>query len=307
MLRGMTTHPIVPTVLGLRAEKAARRDVDALTALLESLPDESWGGTTGRQAAPLQLVAHLAAGARRLGEAWLDRVDPAETTGALQHPVHDPATEAGLSPDEPAEAIATYRQATDTLLGALGTCRSDDWAWPVWSPLGGTEPLAGAVRRWVAHHRVHHLDIAEAAGRTVADDPDLQMLVSEFVLDAVARRGGPAVPPPLHVEVIVDPPGSGTWTLVVDEPQTVEELPSLWQEIMSRQDERDLHRLERGTTGAARLVVRTNGETLWRAAFDRGASWSDVELHGDDEARTLFQRMTAALTSEDQGVSRIQS
>jgi hypothetical protein len=303
----MTTHPIVPTVLGLRAEKAARRDVDALTSLLESLPDEAWRGSSGPRPAPLELVAHLAAGARRLGEAWIDRVDPAETTGALQHPVHDPGTEAGLAVSAPGEALEAYVQATGTLLAALGTCRSDDWAWPVWSPLGGTEPLAGAVRRWVAHHRVHHLDIAEAAGRSVTDDPDLQMLVSEFVLDAVARRGGPAVTPPLHVEVIVDPPGSGTWTLVVDEPQSVAELPSLWQEIMSRQDERDLHRLERGTTGAARLVVRTNGETLWRAAFDRGASWDDVELHGDDDTRALFRRMTASLTSGEQGVSRIQT
>lgn len=307
MLPPMTTQPIVPTVLGLRAEKAARRDVEALTALLESLPDDVWTSGVDGRSSPLRMTAHLADGARRLGDAWNDRVDPAEATGALQHPVHDPRTDSAIETASPAEALDQYRRSTDALLGALGTCRSDDWEWPVWSPLGGTEPLAGAVRRWVAHHRVHHLDIAEAADRPVASDPDLQMLVSEFVLDAVARRGGSAVPPPLRVEVIVDPPGAGTWTVIVDELQSREELPSLWQEIMSRQDERDLHRLERGTTGSARLVVRTNGETLWRAAFDRGASWDDVELHGDDQARDLFRQMTSALTSGEKGVSRIQT
>jgi hypothetical protein len=303
----MTTQPIVPAVLGLAAEKAAIRDVEALTGLLDALDDEGWLANGSGRPSALGLVDHLAAGARRLGEAWLQRRDPADSVGALQHPVHDPGTGAPSDALSPGNAMQAYRDGTTLLLRALGTCRSDDWAWPVWSPLGGTEPLAGAVRRWVAHHRVHHLDIAEGIGRTPAADPALQVLVSEFVLDAIARRGGPAVEPPLHIEVIVDPPGAGTWTLFVDEPASREELPSLWQEVMSRQDERDLHRLERGSGGAARLVVRTDGETLWRAAFDRGASWRDVGLHGDDAARDLFQRMTDALTRTDDGVSRIQT
>lgn len=305
MLPAMTTTPIVPNVLGLRAEKACQRDVAALTSLLGALPDTAWHQAAGRHT-PLQIVSHLAAGAARLGDAWIDRVDPADATAALQDPVHDPDADAPAPPADSDEALAAYRSATSRLLQALGTCRTDDWAWPVWSPLGGTEPLAGALRRWVAHHRVHHLDVAVAAGRAADDDPDLQMLVSEFVLDAIARRGGRAVPPPLHVEVIVDPPGAGTWTLVVDQPTPREQLPSLWQEIMSRQDARDLHRLERGTTGSARLVVRTDGETLWRAAFDRGGSWDDVELHGDDEARKFFRMMTAELTT-DTGVHRVQT
>jgi len=303
----MTTHPIVPAVLGLAAEKAVIRDVDALTALLDALDDHGWRVNLSGQPSVLHLVTHLAVGARRLGDAWVQRRDPTDSVGALQHPVHDPGTGSMADASDPDDAMRSYRNGTTTLLRALGTCRSDDWAWPVWSPLGGTEPLAGAVRRWVAHHRVHHLDIAERVGATPATDPELQVLVSEFVLDAIARRGGPAVEPPLHVEVIVDPPGAGTWTLFVDEPASRQELPSLWEEVMSRQDERDLHRLERGSGGAARLVVRSDGETLWRAAFDRGASWRDVELHGDDGSRDLFRRMTDALTRTDDGVSRIQT
>lgn len=303
----MTTQPIVPNVLGLRAEKAVRRDVEALSRLLDALDDSDWTRDVPHgDSTVLDLVQHLSRGADRLGSAWADRRDPAEAPGALQHPVHDPQTTAGDRASDPDAARSAYGKATHLLLEALGTCRSDDWSWPVWSPLGGTEPLAGAVRRWLAHHRIHHVDVATAVDRSVGSDPDTETLVTEFVLDAVARRGGSHVTPPLHVEVIVDPPGSGTWTLIVDESVEHEELPSLWREIMSRQEERDRHRLERGSAGDARLVVRTDGETLWRAAFNRGASWSDVQLHGDDDARSLFGDMTAALTTSE-GAARIQT
>jgi hypothetical protein len=154
---------------------------------------------------------------------------------------------------------------------------------------------------------VHHHDILASIDRRPVPDGDTDDLVSEFVLDALARRGGPAVAAPLVAEVVVSPPGSGTWTVYIDAEPGRQPLPTLWEEIVSASDVRDRFRVERGTADLGGLIVRTDGETLWRAAFRRGASWSDLDVHGDDQSKSQWEQLVRALSSEKQGIGVVQS
>ena len=297
----MTTHAIVTQVLGHAVEAAGARELAAFQGALRRLAATDWDLPTAASGATIaDVVVHVSAGTTRLAQAWSRRLDP--DPGPMQHPIHDPGApvdpESAPSSRDAESLLAAYVDSVQRLLNALATCRLDDWAWPVWSPLGGTETLASAARRWLAHHRVHHHDVVAAVGRTAVTDDDTDALVNEFVLDAMARRGGPAVTPPLRVEVIVDPPGAGTWTLVIDAPHVPEDLPPLWREIVAPEERREIHRLERGAADDGRLIIRTDGETLWRAAFRRGAAWRDLAVHGDDGARGEWARLLAAVASD---------
>jgi hypothetical protein len=111
----------------------------------------------------------------------------------------------------------------------------------------------------------------------------------EFVLDALARRAGGHVPAPMRLEVVTAPPGGGTWTIVFDAPAPPPDVDNIWNELLgSHPAATDLHRVERGSDPTARGVLRGEGQDLWRAAFRRGASLSDLAVHGDTEARAAW-------------------
>lgn len=301
----MTTSAISPTVLGHAAEQAVVRDHDQLAALLRRLPSSAWSQSTPAGSDVAHVVAHLTGGARRLADSWGRRLDPEPT--ALQHPIHDPGTgEVTAVPDRPDDLLAAYDAAVGRLRRVLGSCRLEDWVWPVWSPLGGTETLASATRRWVAHHRVHHHDLATGVGASVAPDDLTDTLLTEFVLDAVARRGGPAVDPPFRAEIVVAPPGAGTWTMIVEDPRQPEELPPLWLDLLTPDELREHYRLERGS-GDASVIVRCDGEVLWRAAFRRGATWRDLSVHGDDGSKRQWRRLVETLASDADRIGRVQA
>ena len=107
-----------------------------------------------------------------------------------------------------------------------GTRRRSVTCWPRSGPVGPTTGpgrsgrRSGGPRRWrrlhVAGSRTIGCTITTSSRRSIGSpcpDGDTEDLLSEFVLDALARRGGPAVTPPLVAEVVVSPPGSGTWTI----------------------------------------------------------------------------------------------
>lgn len=294
----MTTTPIVPSLLGHQAESTIRRGVNALDAVLDRLSTERWRTTDPTGTSVVERVAHLAEGAAKLAHAWRARVD-AEADGALLHTFDGPHAAPVEMPVEDHGAVhAAYRRGTDQLLAVLGTVREDDWSWPVWSPLGGIETLGEAARRWSTHHLVHHDDVLRALGLTVDHDEDTSRLAAEFVLDAVARRGDDGdVERPLVIEVITSTPGAGTWTVAFDQPTARANVEDIWEALVGHHPEAlETYRVERGSTGRARLTVRTDGETLWRVAFRRGASWDDLDVHGDDVARRAWHTLVAHIS-----------
>jgi uncharacterized damage-inducible protein DinB len=281
------TRWIVPPVLGPAAANSLGHQVRTLREALRRLDDDAWATSVGpTRTSASGTVAHLADGMGALAEAWRRRLDPEERE-VLLHVMDD--ADAPVHPHVPGdEALAGYRRATDALLEVLGTVRLDDWSWPVWSPLGGAEPLAAAVRRVLAHHHVHTHDLATVTGPLVADEAT-ERLVVEFVLDALARRAGGHVPAPMRLEVVTAPPGGGTWTIVFDAPAPPPDVDNIWNELLgSHPAATDLHRVERGSDPTARGVLRGEGQDLWRAAFRRGASLSDLAVHGDTEARAAW-------------------
>lgn len=305
----MTAKTIVPTVLGAAAEAALGHEVGTLRRTLRGLDDDAW-----RRATPLggatvvTVVAHLAEGMDRLAHAWRARVD-AEENEVLLHTFDDPSTAPDVDMDvsDPAAVESAYVRATDDLRSTLATVRQDDWSWPVWSPLGGLETLAEAVRRTLAHHHVHASDVARGLGMRVEPDDDVTRLVTEFVLDALARRGGEAVDEPLVVQVVTDLPGAGTWSLVLGQDVSRQEVDNVFQAFVGTHPEATArHRVERGARDGARLTVRADGETLWRAAFRRGADWSELDIHGDDEARRLWDRLLERAVTATSGIGRVQ-
>lgn len=280
----MARRPIVPSVLGHDVERLITRDVAALSELLHRLPAQAWQRPTPvGGAAVAVVVAHLTDSAVDLATAW-QRRDP-----ALIEPFEDPPPQVGVDADDVTGLRAAYRRATQRLMGVLGTSMDADWSFPVSSPLGGVETLAEAARRWYAHHFVHRQDILAALGRPPDRDDTAVRMVVEFVLDAVARRGGELLPPPLEVEVVTAPPGAGTWTLVFEEPAPRRDVESVWRELLDAHPEAaQRHRLERGSSDEARLEVLGRGEEVWRAGFRRGGDWARLEVHGDDEARAAW-------------------
>lgn len=305
----MTSKTIVPSVLGAEAERALAHDVAAASAHLQRLDEEGWQRPTPAGGAPVVVVtAHLAEGLRRLADAWQARVD-AEENEALLHTFDDPGRppEVDMDTSEPHAVLRAYLAATGDLARTIGAVRQDDWSWPVWSPLGGLEMLAEAVRRTLAHHHVHASDIARGLGLRVDPDDDVTRLLSEFVLDAVARRGGTAVSSPLIVQVITDQPGAGTWSLVLGEEEPPVEVDSVFEAFVgSHPGSGPRHRVERGAHAGARVTVRAGGEELWRAAFRRGASWSQLEVHGDDEAKRTWGQVIDHAMVGPRGIGRVQ-
>lgn len=305
----MTVKPIVPNVLGGAAERALAHDVATLTRALRRLDEQGWRRETPAGGAPVvTIVAHLAEGAGRLSGAWRARVD-AEEDAALLHTFDDPATppEVAMDVSDPDAVLAAYMEATSGLRQTLGAVRQDDWSWPVWSPLGGLETLAEAVRRTLAHHHVHASDIARGLGLRVDPDDDVTRLISEFVLDAVARRGGEVVAEPTVVQVVTDPPGAGTWSLVLADEERPAEVDSVFEAFVgAHPGAGPRHRVERGTHPSARITVRAGGEDLWRAAFRRGGSWDALDVHGDDDGRELWSRVLDRAMAGPRGIGRVQ-
>lgn len=296
-------------MLGHQAERAAATDVRGLIGTLTRLTGEEWSATTPLGETVAHVVAHLAEGTQRLADAWRRRVD-AEADEALLHTFDGtskgPAVEMDVSDTE--AVVRAYRRATADLQATLGAVLDQDWAWPVWSPLGGAETLAEAARRWVAHHHVHRGDIQAALGRSVAADEDTTRLAAEFSLDAIARRGSDAVTPPLAIEVVTSTPGAATWTLIFEEPRPRDFAGSVWQALVGHHPEAlEEHRLEHGSSDAARLRIKGDGRTVWRAAFGRGRSWADLEVHGDDDAKDAWKRLLDAVTArEGSGLAPVQ-
>ncbi len=310
MMRHMSTSPIVPSVLGLAAERAIRDDVRALSRVLGRLDDAQWQRETPLGGATIaQLAGHLAEGAQRLADAWRSRLD-VEANEALLHTFDDPDTAPKVEMDtSDGEAVLSrYRSATTELDRTLSGVRQEDWSWPVWSPLGGLETLGEAARRWLAHHHVHRADILSCLGRPLEESEDTGALVVEFVLDALARRGGDVITPPLIIEVVTTLPGAGTWNLIFEDEQDRHEVDSVFMEIMrGHREDLPRHRVERGSSHHERLTLRSAGDRLWRAAFGRGASFDDLEVHGDDEARAQWRALVDAVSAPaGRGLGRVQ-
>lgn len=296
----MSTRPIVSSVLGPRSQRAADAEVAGLAATLARLDPDEWRATTPTGSGVADVVAHVAEGAQRLADACRRRID-AEPDEVLLHTFDDPAGPPPVVMDtsDPTAVLAAYRDATSQLQWALADVLPDDWEWPVWSPLGGAETLAEAARRWVAHHHVHRADVHVATARPLAEDDEVTRLTAEFSLEAMARRGGDVVTAPFGIEVVTAPPGAGTWTLVFDEPRPRTPPGTVWEALLGHHPAAlELHRLEHGGTESARLRVRSDGSTLWRATFRRGASWADLEIHGDDEARRVWQQLLTSLSGD---------
>lgn len=297
-VHAMTTKPIVPNILGQQSETALRRERDALLDVLTGLQAPDWTRPTPAGAGSVaRVVLHLCEGFERLAQAWGQRLD-AEPSDALLHTFDDPSAppEIGEEPSDPATLVGRFRDASQQLLDVLSTIRQADWSWPVWSPLGGAETLAEAVRRSLSHLHLHHQDVRAGLDLPRAEDPDLLTLVNEFVLDAVVRRGGGVVEPPMTFEVICSSPGAGTWTIVIEPPHDRREVDSVWDELVGQHPEAmETHRIERGSTQRARATIRTDGAELWRIAFGRAGSWTDLEVHGDDQAKDAWKALITEL------------
>lgn len=293
----MASRPVVSSVLGHQAERAGAADVAALTQLLRYLDARQWRAPARGGVSVAEVVAHLAEGTMRLSEAWRRRLD-AEADEALLHTFDDasgpPAVE--METSDPSAVLSAYRAATAHLRQTLGTVLERDWWWPVWSPLGGAETLGEAARRWLAHHHVHRWDVHQAIGRPLAAEEETTRLAAEFALEALARRGADQVVPPLTLGVVTGPPGAGTWSVIFERPRPRAVVDSVWEELIGHHPEAlESHRVEHGSSEAARLRIRTDGQTLWRAAFAREAAWHELEIHGDDEARAAWDRLVAAV------------
>lgn len=299
----------MPEVLGPQAERLLQREITDFTTLLERFEDGDWNATTRVGDAPVaRLVQHLAEGGDRLATAIERRYEDAEP-GPLLQPFDDPSTPPTVEHEsaDPGVVLSRYREHTGRLLRVLSLTRQADWSWPVWSPLGGLETLAEATRRWLAHHFVHRDDVTSACARRLSQPEETVRLVVEFVLDAIARRGGDAVEPPIAFEVITSLPGAGSWTLIFDRDAAPQRVGTVWDEIIGSVQDHPDHRVERGPADYARVQVTGAGDVVWRAAFGRGATWDQLSVHSDDAGKGLWAALVGAMEPARAGeVGRLQ-
>lgn len=302
----MTDMPTPASLLGPEVEQLLRRESRHLVRDLEALDEEQWnlktlyGSTT-----ILDVVSHLCKEADRVAAAWEEHYEHMDEP--LFYAAEDPRDHATVEEDvDSEEALATYQESMDRLHETLRQARQDDWQFPVMTPSGEAETLAEAARRWLAHHYAHRQDIREVLGHIVDRHEDTVQLVVEFVLDAMARQGRDVIPRPMRVEVNTATPGSGTWTLVFDEPGEIgSDYVTVWEEIVGWEpDKLSAHRVERGSSGTPRVRISADGEQVWRAGFRRGARFGDLEAHGDDEALTVWSRLAQKL--DEQGLERLE-
>jgi hypothetical protein len=67
------------------------------------------------------------------------------------------------------------------------------------------------------------------------------------------------------------------------------------------------HRVERGPTDYARVQVTGAGDSVWRAAFGRGASWDSLSVHSDDDGKGMWAALVGAMQPARAGeVGRLQ-
>ncbi|MDP8961867.1 MAG: maleylpyruvate isomerase N-terminal domain-containing protein, partial [Actinomycetota bacterium] len=290
----MPTRPIAPDVLGPEVEHLLGREAAELLAVLRRAGHDVWSRTTGAGGSTVaEVVEHLTEEVEHVSRAWERHDLQADQPlfHAFEEPEHKP--ELVQSPDTPMQARDRYRRAMERLRRLMRRTRQEDWAWPSMTPRGGAETLAEAARRWLGHHYVHRQDVLAALGQPLDRHDSTVRLVVEFVLDALAKAGGEVVPRPMTFELVTATPGAGTWTLHFDEPDAIrrDDL-EVWQALLGwRPDAPPDHRVERGSTEAARGTIRGDGELVWRAAFRRGGSWEDLEAHGDDEALRVWERL----------------
>ncbi len=297
----MSTRLIAPSVLGPEVERLLPRETGLFIDVVRRVGDDGWRLRTRRGPIVGAVVEHLAEDAADVARSWQVRDRQAEQSsfeafdsgrvGKLQE-----------DPTDRAAVISRYQRSMERLARLLGQARQDDWEWPSPSPLGGTETLAEAARRWLTHHYVHRQDVLEAMRQPSDPHDDTVRLVVESVLDAMARQGGDLVTAPMVFEVSTAEPGPGNWALRFDDPETVnrDDL-ELWQELIRwRPEGPPAHRVERGTPDTPRVRVRSDGERFWRAAFGRGADWQVIEVHGDDEGIAAWRELVTALSEATQ-------
>lgn len=295
----MPTRPVAPDVLGPEVEHLLGRESAELLAVLRRAGHDMWSRTTGAAGSTVaEVVEHLTEEAERVARAW-ERHD-LEAGQPLFHAFEEPELKPELeqAPDNPMQARDRYRGAMERLRRLLRQVRQEEWSWPSMTPLGGVETLAEASRRWLGHHYIHRQDVLAALQQRLDRHDSTVRLVVEFVLDVLARAGGEVVPRPMTFELVTATPGAGTWTLRFDEPDSIhrDDL-EVWQALLGWQPNAPQdHRVERGSSEAARATIRGDGELVWRAAFRRGGSWDDLEAHGDDEALRVWERLVTTLT-----------
>jgi hypothetical protein len=141
----------------------------------------------------------------------------------------------------------------------------------------------------------------------MAQPDETVRLVVEFVLDAIARRGGDAVEPPVAFGVVTSLPGAGSWRLVFDSEGGAPQVGTIWDQIIGTVQGPPPHRVERGPADYARVQVTGPGETFWRAAFGRGATWDQLSVHSDDDGKGLWTALVGAMQPVRAGeVGRLQ-
>ncbi len=295
----MPTRPIAPDVLGPEAEHLLGREAGELLTVLRRAGHNVWSRPTGAGGVTVaEIVEHLTEEVEGAARAW-ERHD-LEAGQPLFHAFEEPELRPELEqlPDNPVQARDRYRAAMERLRRLLRQVRQEEWAWPSMTPMGGVETLAEASRRWLGHHYVHRQDVLVALEQPLDRHDSTVRLVVEFVLDALARAGGGVVPRPMTFELVTAAPGAGTWTLLFDEPNSVQRGDlELWQALLGWQPKVPPdHRVERGSSEAARATIRGDGELVWRAAFRRGGDWQDLEVHGDDEALAVWGRLVQTLS-----------
>ncbi|MFN2556314.1 MAG: maleylpyruvate isomerase N-terminal domain-containing protein [Nitriliruptorales bacterium] len=301
----MSDMPRAASLLGPQAAELLQREARNLARDLRSLNEEQWSlKTVYGDTTILDVVSHLCKEADRVAEAWEEHYE--HTDEPLFYATDDPREHSTVEEDvDPDEALATYEESMDRLQKTLTQARQDDWEWPVMTPSGEAETLAEAARRWMAHHYAHRQDIREILGNLVDRHEETVQLVVEFVLDAAARQGRDLMPHPMRIEVVTAMPGSGTWTLVFDEPAEIgSEYVGVWEDMLGFEpDQLSGHRVERGSSGGTRVRVTGDGELVWRAGFRRGARFSELEAHGDDEALAAWSRLAQRL--DEEGLERM--
>ncbi len=294
----MPTRTIAPDVLGPEVEHLLGREAAELLSVLRRASHDMWRRTTSAGGSTVaEVVEHLTEEAERAARAW-ERRD-LEAGQPLFHAFEEPELRPELEqmPDNPVQARDRNRAAMERLRRLLRQVRQDEWAWPSTTPLGGVETLAEASRRWLGHHYVHRQDVLVALDQPLDRHDSTVRLVVEFVLDILARAGSEVVPRPMTFELVAAAPGAGTWTLRFDDPDSVRrDHLEVWQALLGWQPKVPPdHRVERGSSEAARATIRGDGELVWRAAFRRGGSWEDLEVHGDDEALAVWDRLVRTL------------